>query len=83
MLDGFVALGIKAEALNDGMIIEGGKFNGGVINSYGDHRIAMAFSVAGIIAKSPILINNCNNVATSFPEFVEIGKNLGINIDYA
>ena len=83
MLDGFVALGIKAEALNDGMIIEGGKFNGGVINSYGDHRIAMAFSVAGIIAKSPILINNCNNVATSFPEFVETGKSLGINIDYA
>ena len=82
MLDGFVTLGIKAEALNDGMIIEGGKFNGGVINSYGDHRIAMAFSVAGIIAKSSILIKNCNNVATSFPEFVETGKNLGINIDY-
>jgi len=82
MLDGFVVLGIKAEALDDGMIVEGGKFNGGSINSYGDHRIAMAFSIAGVIAKKPIIINNCNNVATSFPEFVETGKNLGIDIDY-
>ena len=47
------------------------------------HLRAISFSVAGIIAKSPILIKNCNNVATSFPEFVETGKNLGINIDYA
>jgi 3-phosphoshikimate 1-carboxyvinyltransferase len=64
------------------MIVEGGQFNGGVINSCNDHRIAMAFSIAGIIAKDSITINNCNNVATSFPKFVETGKNLGINIDY-
>jgi 3-phosphoshikimate 1-carboxyvinyltransferase len=82
MLDGFTALGINAEALDDGMIVEGGQFNGGVINSCNDHRIAMAFSIAGIIAKDSITINNCNNVATSFPKFVETGKNLGINIDY-
>ena len=82
MLDGFTALGIKAEALDDGMIVEGGQFNGGVINSYNDHRIAMAFSIAGVIAKDSIIINNCKNVATSFPEFVNTGKKLGIKIDY-
>ncbi len=82
MLDGFTSLGIKAEALDDGMIIEGGQFNGGVINCFNDHRIAMAFSIAGIIAKDSITINNCSNVATSFPRFVETGKNVGINIDY-
>ena len=82
MLDGFTSLGIKAEALDDGMIVEGSQFNGGVINSYNDHRIAMAFSIAGIIAIDSITINNCNNVATSFPRFVETGKNVGINIDY-
>jgi 3-phosphoshikimate 1-carboxyvinyltransferase len=82
MLDGFNVLGIKAEAFDDGMIVEGGQFNGGAINSYNDHRIAMAFSIAGIIANDSITINNCDNVATSFPKFVETGKNLGINIDY-
>ena len=82
MLDGFISLGIKVKALEDGMIIEGGQYNGGVINSNDDHRIAMAFSVAGIIAKAPIIINSCKNVATSFPEFIDTAKHLGINIDY-
>ena len=82
MLDGFISLGIKVKALKDGMIIEGGQYNGGVINSNDDHRIAMAFSIAGIIAKAPIIINSCKNVATSFPEFVDTAKHLGMNIDY-
>ena len=82
MLDGFISLGIKVKALEDGMIIEGGQYNGGVINSNDDHRIAMAFSIAGIIAKAPIIIKSCKNVATSFPEFVDTAKHLGINIDY-
>ena len=82
MLDGFISLGIKVKALEDGMIIEGGQYNGGVINSNDDHRIAMAFSIAGIIAKAPIIINSCKNVATSFPEFVDTAKHLGVNIDY-
>lgn len=82
MLDGFISLGIKVKALEDGMIIEGGQYNGGVINSNDDHRIAMAFSIAGIVAKAPIIINSCKNVATSFPEFVDTAKHLGMNIDY-
>ena len=78
-----LALGIKAEALDDGMIIEGGEYyGGGIVDSNGDHRIAMAFSIAGIIAKAPVTINNCRNVATSFPEFVNTAKDLGMNIDY-
>ena len=82
MLDGFISLGIKVKALEDGMIIEGGQYNGGVINSNDDHRIAMAFSIAGIIAKAPIIINSCKNVATSFPGFIDTAKHLGMNIDY-
>lgn len=50
MLDGFIATGIKVEATDDGMIIENGEFQGGVVNSHGDHRIAMAFAVAGMVA---------------------------------
>jgi 3-phosphoshikimate 1-carboxyvinyltransferase len=80
MLDGFIATGIKAEATEDGMIIERGQFQGGVVDSYGDHRIAMAFAVAGMVSDEEILINNCDNVATSFPGFVELAKKAGMKI---
>lgn len=82
MLDGFNATGIEVEATEDGMIIECGEFKGGVVNSHGDHRIAMAFAVAGMVSKKAILINDCENVATSFPGFVDIAKKAGMNIDY-
>jgi len=83
MLDGFIATGIKAEATEDGMIIEGGEFKGGSVNSHGDHRIAMAFAIAGMVAKEAILVNDCENVATSFPGFIDLAKTAGMNIDYA
>lgn len=83
MLEGFIATGVKAEAIEDGMIINGGEFNGGIIDSNGDHRIAMAFAVAGMVSKKPILINECEKVATSFPGFVDIAKQSGMDIDYA
>jgi 3-phosphoshikimate 1-carboxyvinyltransferase len=82
MLDGFIATGIQAEDTEDGMIIEGGMFKGGVVNSYGDHRIAMSFAVAGMVSEEPIVINDCDNVATSFPGFVELAKSSGMDIDY-
>ena len=56
------------------MIVEGGQFQGGTVDSYGDHRIAMSFAVAGMVSKESITINNCDNVATSFPGFVEFGE---------
>ena len=82
MADGFSGLGIKTELLDDGMIVEGGQFSGGIVDSSNDHRIAMAFSIAGIVAREPIIINNCKNVSTSFPSFVMTAKQVGINIDY-
>ena len=82
MADGFSGLGIKTELLDDGMIVEGGQFSGGIVDSSNDHRIAMAFSIAGIVAREPIIINNCKNVSTSFPSFVMTAKEVGINIDY-
>ena len=82
MLDGFIATGIKAEGMDDGMVVEGGEFQGGTVDSYGDHRIAMSFAVAGMVAKDPITINDCANVATSFPGFVELAKGAGMDIAY-
>ncbi len=82
MLDGFIATGIQAEGTEDGMIVRESKFNGGVVNSHGDHRIAMAFAVAGLVSKETIVINNCKNVATSFPGFVALSQEAGMNIAY-
>ena len=82
MLDGFIAIGVHAEDTEDGMIIQGGEYNGGEVNSHGDHRIAMAFAVAGLVSKAPIRINDCENVATSFPGFVELAQTAGMNIAY-
>ena len=82
MLDGFIATGIQAEGMEDGMILEGCKFQGGTVDSHGDHRIAMAFAVAGMVAKESITINDCANVATSFPGFVQLAKSSGMNIEY-
>ena len=81
MADGLRALGVKAEPTPDGMVIEGGEIQGGRVDSHGDHRIAMAFTIAGLVAKGPITIQNCANVATSFPGFVDLAKKAGISLE--
>lgn len=80
MADGLQALGIQAQATADGMIIQGGQLSGGVINSHGDHRIAMAFAVAALRASAPLTIHDCANVNTSFPGFVELARRAGIQV---
>ncbi|MGM9453848.1 3-phosphoshikimate 1-carboxyvinyltransferase [Legionella bozemanae] len=81
MVDGLKKLGIHAQALDDGIIIEGGTLHGGIVESRGDHRIAMSFAIAGAVASDPVTIKNCVNVATSFPLFVETAKELQLHIE--
>lgn len=81
MADGLVSLGVKAEATPDGIIIDGGPIGGGRINSHHDHRIAMSFAVASLRATDTIHIEDCDNVATSFPNFVELAQQVGMNIE--
>ncbi len=80
MADGLLSLGVDAEATPDGMIINGGKVAGGEIESFDDHRIAMAFAVAGLQAEGAITINNCENVSTSFPSFVTLAAGCGFEL---
>ncbi|MGR9107634.1 MAG: 3-phosphoshikimate 1-carboxyvinyltransferase, partial [Gammaproteobacteria bacterium] len=80
MLEGLLELGVDARATDDGMVIRGGDLHGGEIESHGDHRIAMAFSIAALRAKEGILVRNCANVNTSFPGFVTMAQNLGLRI---
>lgn len=81
MVDGLKKLGIQAEALDDGIFIEGGTLQGGIVESREDHRIAMSFAVAGAVASAPVTVRNCANVATSFPLFVETAKQLQLQIE--
>ncbi|MCG8311796.1 MAG: bifunctional prephenate dehydrogenase/3-phosphoshikimate 1-carboxyvinyltransferase [Pseudomonadales bacterium] len=85
MADGLKILGVDARATTDGIVIEGGSIGStegsSGIESHGDHRIAMAFVVAGLRAQGDIVINNCANVATSFPNFVELARKVGMLVD--
>lgn len=80
MADGLLALGVDARPTPDGMIIRGGGLGGGRINSHGDHRIAMAFAMAALRANGPITIDDCANVATSFPGFIALARGAGLGI---
>ncbi|MCG8536973.1 MAG: bifunctional prephenate dehydrogenase/3-phosphoshikimate 1-carboxyvinyltransferase [Pseudomonadales bacterium] len=83
MADGLIALGVKADPTPDGIVIEGGPIGGGKVESHGDHRIAMSFAVAALRAQGDIEIHNCANVATSFPNFVELSRKVGMKLDVA
>ncbi|ORL63444.1 bifunctional prephenate dehydrogenase/3-phosphoshikimate 1-carboxyvinyltransferase [Pseudomonas putida] len=80
MADGLITLGIKCEPTPDGIIIDGGQLGGGEVHGHGDHRIAMAFSVASLRASAPIRIHDCANVATSFPNFLALCAEVGIRV---
>ncbi len=81
MSDGLNACGIESQTTPDGIVIEGGKFSGGQVNSCHDHRIAMAFAVAGLQTDNVITIEDCANVTTSFPGFVELANQLGFALE--
>lgn len=81
MADGLQTLGIDAEPTEDGIVINGGVIGSGEVDSHGDHRIAMSFAMAALQAGGSIQINDCANVATSFPGFVELASQAGLNIE--
>jgi 3-phosphoshikimate 1-carboxyvinyltransferase len=83
MADGLVTLGVDAVATDDGIHIVGGEIGSGEVESFDDHRIAMAFSIAALRANGPITIKETNNVATSFPNFISLARQVGINIKLA
>ena len=80
MTDGLISLGIEAKALKDGLLINGGELCGGTVDSHYDHRISMAFAIAGAVARQSIIIKNCNNVVTSFPGFIQKATQLNMQI---
>jgi 3-phosphoshikimate 1-carboxyvinyltransferase len=84
MSAGFTALGVPHDVLPDGMRIEGRgdgpAFSGGEVDSFGDHRIAMSFTIASLRAAKTLSIRDVANVATSFPGFVALARSVGLRV---
>lgn len=86
MADGLATLGVKHTVVDDGIDITGNgddtqpSYGGGRINSLGDHRIAMSFAIAALRAGGEIVIDDCANVATSFPDFVALAQRIGVSL---
>lgn len=78
MAGGLRALGIEVEESADGARIRGGAASGGIVDSRGDHRIAMSFAVLGQCASAPVRIDDVANVATSFPRFDGLARDAGM-----
>ena len=84
MANSLGSLGVKFKLNQDGIVIHGlgdnGQFKASEINSLGDHRIAMASSIASLRADGEVRIVDCDNVGTSFPDFIEVCGDIGIKI---
>jgi 3-phosphoshikimate 1-carboxyvinyltransferase len=81
MADALGELGVEIEERADGATIRGGILRGGVVDACGDHRVAMAVAVAGLVAEGPIDIHNTDNVATSFPGFDALARGVGFELE--
>lgn len=76
------SLGAQIEETNDGMIIHGKcDLHGTTVSSFGDHRIALFMSIAGLMSKSPITITNADVIDDSFPGFLATLDELGANVE--
>lgn len=81
MATGLRALGMQVDETEDGATLHGGaRLGSGTIESHGDHRIAMAFAIAGQISEGEVRINDIANVATSFPDFDGLARSAGFNL---
>ena len=80
VVNGLTAMGADAEEQEDGLIIRGGpSLTGTVLDSRGDHRIAMAFAIAGLAATGDTIITGEDCIPVSFPGFDKVLRQLGAN----
>lgn len=84
MATGLRTLGVQVDETEDGATIHGGAvLDSGTIESHGDHRIAMAFAIAGQLTDGDVRINDVANVATSFPGFDSLAADAGFGLTAA
>ena len=80
MARGLRACGIAVETFDDGLAVEGGRLRGASVAGFGDHRVAMAFAVAGVAADAAVDIADCANIETSFPGFAAAAGRIGLEL---
>lgn len=80
MAAGLQALGIDVEEKPDGAIVQGGRFSGGSVESFGDHRVAMSLAIAGTVADGEVIVKDVASVDTSFPGFRDCLTSIGAGI---
>jgi 3-phosphoshikimate 1-carboxyvinyltransferase len=79
IIEGLRAMGARIEPQSDGFIVEGPtSLKGTAVDSHGDHRLAMALAVAGMIAEGETEIENSECIADSFPGFMALMQRLEI-----
>jgi len=71
LAEGLRALGARVAEYPDGFTIDGGPLKGGTADAAGDHRLAMAFAIAGSRAAHPVAITGAEAVAVSYPGFFD------------
>ena len=83
MVENLANMGANVTEQADGMIIEGPTraIPEKSIRSYGDHRVAMSMSILAIFAEQPVCIGNVACVDTSYPEFWDQLRNLGVKVE--
>lgn len=84
MVDGLRACGVDAEELPDGLVVNGrgpkSVRGGAEIRTHGDHRVAMSFLMLGLASKEPVIVDDADMIATSFPGFAAFMQGLGADI---
>ncbi len=84
MVEGLRACGVDADELDDGLVVRGAgpkSVRGGAqIRTLGDHRVAMSFLVLGLASKEPVVVDDADMIATSFPDFDGFMQGLGASI---
>ena len=84
--DGFTKLGVTHKNFDDGISITGNPNTLSLtepisIDSHNDHRIAMSFLIAGLRCSKPITVKKCDNILTSFPNFLELTSSIGYKLE--
>jgi len=83
MAGGLRALGIQVDEFPDGAVVHGGSLSGGVVESHGDHRIAMSLAVGSTVAADSVIVDDVAAVETSFPGFCDCMRSIGADIEIA
>ena len=80
MTTGLRNLGAHMKSEDDTLLIKGGKLKGGTVGCAGDHRVAMALAIAGLVAASAVTVTGSECIDVSWPEFQETCKKAGVKI---